>query len=279
VDEMIGIEHEWLVWDNSRQNLGLSEVYNKLATRAKYPFICFLHEDVVIQTRNWGSILVELCLQQNISLLGVAGGKYKSRMFSGWYSGGKNLDYFSLLHINNGKEQKMEAPEVWEQCEEEVASIDGLFMFCKKTVWETTRFDEGLLKGFHYYDIDFSLRVAQHAKVAVTNRLALIHYTKGGDYGEKWLEQTIVFHKAMKRVLPFSVSKKFEKNIEIIAAKYWLDWLKNMTIGLGNKLKWIQLQKLYLYPSLFYGIAKFLLYRPLKLKTVHYFFKGMFSSK
>jgi hypothetical protein len=245
-----------------------------MAEKATFPFICFLHEDISIETENWGRLLTGICLEKSISLIGVAGGKYKSRLLSGWYSGGRGMDYFSVLHLNKGKEEIICIPKIWEQTEAEVAAIDGIFMLCTKPAWQITRFNDALLKGFHYYDIDFSLRVAQQHRVMVTNRLQLIHYTSGGDFGDKWVRETMLYHKAMEKLLPFSVEKNIEQNIDIKVAAYWLDWLKDMDINLYNRLKWIAVQQLYKYPVLFYQIVKFLLYKPLKLKTIHQSFKS-----
>lgn len=275
IQEYIGVEHEWLIWDNTNQQLGLCEVYNRMAEKSKYPYLCFLHEDVLIETPLWGKLLVDICAKNDeIGLVGVAGGKYKSNLFSGWYSGGKDLDYFSVIHRVNNIDERLFTPEHWEKQEMEVATIDGIFMFCKKNIWQSTRFNDQLLKRFHYYDIDFSLRVALVHKVVVTNRLHLIHCTKGGDFGDKWVDETIVFHQASKKYLPFSVKENVQKDLNILVARYWLDWLKNMKISMANRVRWVRLQGLYKYPLLWYSIVKFMLYKPLSLEVIHRVFKS-----
>lgn len=270
----IGVEHEWLVCDNRVARLGLSEAYNKMAEQAKFPYICFLHEDLLINTNAWGTLLIDICRQQQVSLIGVAGGKYKSNFFSGWYSGGNSMDFYSLVHRVNGIEEKMVAPHEWKSNEEEVASIDGVFMFCTADAWRTNRFNQDLLKGFHYYDIDFSLRVAMRGKVMVTNRLQLVHFSKGGDFGSKWIRETILWHKNLEKSLPFAVASEVDKDIDMKVARYWLDWLKNMSLTWRDKMDWIDIQQLYKYPGLWYGIAKFILYQPLKLKKIHHLIIG-----
>jgi glycosyltransferase involved in cell wall biosynthesis len=273
-DKNIGVEHEWLIWENKDARLGLCTVYNALAEKAKYQYICFVHEDVQIETPSWGRLLIDVCEKDNVALIGVAGGKYKSNLFSGWYSGGKGMDYYAIIHRVNGKDERIYAPVKWEKPEIEVATIDGVFMFCKKSIWAQTRFNSELLKGFHYYDIDFSLRVALLNKVVVTERLELIHHSTGGDFGDNWVNDTFVFHDALQKHLPFTVSADVQKDIHVVAAKYWLDWLKNMNISMSNRIKWVQLQGLYKYEELWYSILKFMLYRPLALKRIHRFFKS-----
>ncbi|HEX8332171.1 MAG TPA: glycosyltransferase [Segetibacter sp.] len=278
IDENIGVEHEWLIWDNRMAKLGLCKVYNMMAEKSQYPYLCFIHEDVLINKKKWGSLLIKIADEKSAELIGVAGGKYKSEMFSGWYSGGKELDYFSVIHRKDGNEELMHGPEHWEDNEVEVATIDGVFMFSTKLIWQKIKFNEELLKGFHYYDIDFSLRVAQHGKVLVTKQLNLVHFSTGGDFGDSWVRQTIGWHKEMKETLPFSIAENVEGDIDLKVAKYWLDWLKNMQITWSNKFAWIELQGLHKHPSLWYSILKFLLYKPLHIRPLHLFFKNKLTT-
>ena len=60
ISKTIGITYEILAFDNKLEKKGLAEVYNILGERAKFDILCFLHEDVIITTRNWGSILLQL---------------------------------------------------------------------------------------------------------------------------------------------------------------------------------------------------------------------------
>ena len=271
VDEMIGVEHEWLVWDNRTATLGLTAVYNKMAAFAKFPYICFLHEDILIQTRNWGKLLIDICEKQQVSLVGVAGSKYKSKFFSGWYSGGKNLDYYHINHRGETVDNILSWPEVWPSNEVEVACIDGVFMFSTSLAWHQIKFDEKLLTGFHFYDIDYSFRVATNNKVVVTNQLDIIHFSTIGDFSDTWIEHAINWHKVMQNKLPFSVVKNNEPGTEVVVAKYWLDWLKNMNVSFSHKQEWIRLQNLYKHPALWYSLGKFLFYKPLRLKRLHHF--------
>lgn len=265
----VGVEHEWLVFDNRADNLGICEVYNQLALQAVHPYIVFLHEDLILKTKDWGKYLLEVFNSDDtIGLIGVAGSDYKSRFMSGWYSGGSGKDYFNIIHRLAEKDKVLYFPEKWEKNEVEVVCIDGVFMACPKSVWSSKRFDQDLLKGFHFYDIDFSLRVAASKKVWVSNQIALVHLTVGGDFGDRWIEQAFIFHEEKKRLLPYELEKRMDRD-EHLLIEYWLDWLKDQPISFSNRLRWIKKQKLYLKLKLWYAIVKFMVYRPLKLKSVH----------
>jgi len=266
----IGVDHEWLVYDNRHANLGICEVYNQMAIKAIYPYLVFLHEDLILKTNNWGKYLVNIFSRDNsVGLIGIAGSDYKSRFLSGWYSGGTGKDYFNITHRLTGKDKLLFFPDNWDKNEVEVACIDGVFMSCPKIIWSSIKFDQVLLKKFHFYDVDFSLKVARAGrKVLVSNKIDLVHLTVGGDFGNKWVEQAFIFHEANKTHLPFELEKKTDRN-EHLLVRYWLDWLKDQPISFSNRLKWIEKQTLYFKLGLWYAILKFMFYRPLGLKLIH----------
>jgi hypothetical protein len=275
IKDTIGIPYELLIWDNRQSGKGICEVYNNMAQQAIYPYICFMHEDVLFTTKNWGALLSNIFSQDEaIGLIGVAGSKYKSRAWSGWYCGHNDLDCMHLIHRTNGQDHILLSPKNNSQPLHEVVCIDGVFIVARKQVWERIRFNDGLLKGFHVYDIDFSLRASKVTKVVVTMQLPLIHITAlGGDYSDRWAKETMLFHTKNAGYLPRSVKALPVQQPEQHIASIWLDILKVHPISFSWKLKWIWKQQLYTHPAYWYGILKFLLYRPLGLKTVHGFFK------
>ncbi|HZE85436.1 MAG TPA: glycosyltransferase [Puia sp.] len=270
----IGIEFELLVWDNRQSNTGLCEVYNKMAEKARFPYICFLHEDILFTTKDWGLVLTDLFRRKpQAGIIGLAGGKYKSRMYSGWYTGQEDLDCFNITHRIDGRDEKMIQPRTGGASEHKVVCVDGVLICCSRQAWEEVRFDEQILKGFHFYDIDFSLRAARQYEIWVTMKIDLIHITKGGDYGDNWVREAMHYHNKTKEPLPqyerTTITERRAGNVELKVAAQWLDWLKVQKISLSNKMKWLIGQGLYRWPSLWYPTLKFLLYRPLGLKKIH----------
>ena len=264
----IGIPFEILSFDNRIAKKGICEVYNQLVLKSKFEYLCFIHEDVLLRTDNWGKIITEIFLSHPATgLVGIAGSKYKSAYFSGWYTGVKELDCASYIHEYSSKTEKVLLSPSGNKLEE-VVCIDGVFMCCTKSSWNKISFDDKLLKGFHFYDIDFSLRMALEYKVLVTFDIELVHITTGGDYSNNWVETAILYHQKKKDMFPFSktslIGKKIDKKVIITT----MDHLKNYKIHFSNKVKWIIFQKLYLNPVFFYSILKFVLYQPLGLKKI-----------
>jgi hypothetical protein len=268
IQKTIGIPFEILFFDNRIAKKGICAVYNELASKSKFEYLCFIHEDVLLKTENWGNKINGIFLNNpNIGLIGIAGSKYKSAYFSGWYTGVKELDCANYIHQYSSKTEHVFLSPSQNRLEE-VVCIDGVFMLTTKTAWSKIVFDEKLLKGFHFYDIDFSVRMAHEYKVVVTFDIQLVHITSGGDYSNNWVQTAILYHQKKKDILPFSKTSLIEKRIDKKVIITTMDHLKNYKIDLLNKIKWIVFQKLYLNPLFYYGIFKFILYQPLGLKKI-----------
>ena len=275
VAESVGVEYELLVWDNRGENIGLCEVYNRMAAKAKYPFLVFMHEDIIFEKKNWGLELLRIFENPEIGLIGVAGSTYKSKVLSGWYSGESSFNYCHIKHLTKGEIHLLKYPAQWEKSENEVLVIDGVFMVARKSIWEKVPFNSALLKGFHLYDIDFSFRVAAVAKVVVTESIPMIHDTKGGDFGKKWLKEALLFHQATDHLLPKSIVPINSSDVETNTSNYKLDYLKKENLDFNDKLQFVRYKKLYLKPALWYGIVKLFVYKPLGLNIVHQWVKNL----
>jgi len=273
VRKTIGLPHEILYVDNSKEKRGICAVYNYLASKASFPYLCFVHEDIVFETRNWGVIIKDIFSRRtDVGVIGIAGSKYKAKRFSGWFSGIKEFDCANVthqyaygnesIHLNPNNQNKLE----------EVVCIDGVFICCRKSIWEKIKFNEKRLRGFHFYDIDFSLNAAAVSTVAVTYDIDVVHITKGGDFGNAWVETAIDFHSFYTK-LPDEKLVDYSPEKEDQIARVWLDVLKKYQISWRNKMKWIRIQHLQSRPMLYYSILKFLFYKPFGLKAIHKLFR------
>jgi hypothetical protein len=284
ISKTIGIEYELLVWDNRYEKKGICEAYNRTAARAKYPYLCFLHEDILFDTTNWGGILSGLFASQpEVGVIGIAGSAYKSAMFSGWFTSTRGFDYYNITHRVNGVDHPWRQPGAGERGVHPVVCIDGVFIACRKEVWAGTPFDADQLNGFHFYDIDFSVRAARKCQVIVTMDIHLFHITQLGDYGNSWVETAMLYHTANAGLFPFfldsSLPPQQVKQVELQVARSWLDRLKNEKISLKNRIRWIHRQRLHRqFLSLWYPILRFLVFKPLKLYKVQRLIKRNPSS-
>ena len=242
----IGVQWEPIIIDNTINAMPITKVYNLGASKAKYDILCFVHEDVCFVTENWGLKVVESFRQDPaLGLIGVGGSKYKSKTLSGWFCGFQELDCCNIKHLNKwgDKEVLYMNPEQG-TTNQQVVTIDGVFMCCPRRVWDEIKFDEILLTDFHLYDLDFSIRVSEKYKALVTFEIDILHIVKGDHYGNKWLEATLMWHKHFQKKLPAFTStlltnsdkeNKFESGI----IRTWLIRLKHEKLNFKNKLKWL----------------------------------------
>jgi hypothetical protein len=269
IDNTIGTEWELILVDNTIMKKGICEVYNEGAEKSKYNIICFVHEDVLFETKNWGRIVQDyFANDKTLKVVGIAGAKYKSNTPSGWSTGIRSLDCCSIFHVNKeGKREKIYSnPNPAEKLQPTI-TIDGVFMCTTKQSWMETKFNNQLLRGFHLYDLDFSIRNSVKGKVAVSFEIDLVHLTEGGDFGDNWVNETLLWHRANERELPAATNSSLIKNnrkIENIVSKKWLHRLKSERISFSNRVRWLRETRGLSRPALWPHIFLFFTWRKIR---------------
>lgn len=206
INTTIGVLFEIIAIDNSNAQKGICEVYNNGIEQAKYDILCFMHEDIIIETNNWGINLKNTFDEHpEIGLCGIFGSDYKSATPSAWQAlkpenlfGNMIQSYKHAerepLHFTNPPNGKLEY----------VACVDGVLLATKREVVSEFKFDAGLFKGFHCYDFDFCLAVGRKYKVAVIYDI-LINHLSEGSYTKEWMIDNLKLHKKWKENLPVDV--------------------------------------------------------------------------
>ena len=228
IKETIGVVHEIIVFDNNFHKYSIAKVYNLLLQQAKFETVCFIHEDLVFKSDNWGVELIETFKDDTIGLIGGWGSVYKSKYPSTWPICAK-----SLYRVNPADSNVIHASNSYDSynSSSEVVVIDGAFMASKKSILQKNGFDDNLLTGFHCYDLDISLRIHLHFKVVVSHKIHLIHLSKGNT-DINWLEQTERFTNKWKNKLSMYVKGSYDESIfsesDYYAASTYLSILLNI---------------------------------------------------
>jgi len=251
IADTIGVVWEPIIIDNTQSPKSITHIYNLGAAKAQYDIVCFVHEDVLFQTQNWGVKIVDSFKNDHtIGLIGIAGSKYKSSSPAGWFSGIAEIDCCNIMHVDSlNQKQNLYFNPAPATVFQEVVVLDGVFLCCLKSVWEQVRFDDVLLTGFHLYDIDFSFRVAEKYKVIVTFEIDLIHLTQGGSFGNEWIKNTLLWHSKMKPYLPAQSGDVHpnKRKYEAVIVRNWLIRLKHEDISFKNKITWLWQSKIWMY--------------------------------
>ena len=234
------IDYEIIVINNLIQKLDIAVAYNRGIENSKFPYLIFLHEDIIFHTQDWGKIVLKYFENSKVGLLGVAGSRIKTEIPSGWWhQRSKHILMNIIQHPENGKKQNIQFGFEG-RTESEVVVIDGVFMAARKT--ENIRFDENL-SGFHNYDQSISLLYRKNQyKVLVTNKILIEHFSEGNK-NEEWIDSLVRFHHKYNSHFPQVVENgKIEKedrafsclrfiyncrnnHKKSLAFKYWLKYL------------------------------------------------------
>jgi len=208
IDATVGIPYEVLSVDNADGKRGICEVYNDAGAKAQYDVLCFMHEDVILHTQDWGKKVVEIMRDPEIGLLGIAGSTYKSLTPGGWACLGIEERRIKDNILQRHKFSDQNTKHSYHNSDNEhlslVAAVDGVWLCTRKNIFEEFKFDETRLKRFHGYDVDYSLQVGYKYKVGVTFDILLEHFSEG-NYSKEWLHEILVLHEKYKNYLPLAV--------------------------------------------------------------------------
>ncbi len=216
VRNSIGTPYELIRIDNSHNDYGICEAYNKGAARAAYPYLCFAHEDILFGAMNWGPPLIAAFNSRHAGIIGIAGSKYKSLAPGVWSNNNAALDCYAIVQhypLAQRRELQVNNPGA-DQDYAEVKTLDGVFLFTSGEIWRKNQFDAATFKGFHSYDLDFCLQVGRSYPLYVAYHLMIEHLSPG-KLDSSWVEQSILLSEKWKASLPlgnlsFTESRKME---------------------------------------------------------------------
>lgn len=206
----IGVEHEILAFDNKHLKKGISEIYNMGVQQAGFNILCLMHEDMEMVTEGWGQKVLDIFnANQQLGLLGIAGGGYKSLAPSSWYN--YHLQENGGFYCNiiqgfkhTGKPEAHDYRNPRNETLSRVACIDGCWMCTRKEVATRYPFDQKRLKQFHGYDLDYSIGISQWYQTAVTFEVLLRHFSEG-NFDQVWRGEMLKVHEKWAHLLPLNI--------------------------------------------------------------------------
>lgn len=169
------IKYEIIAIDNSYNQYSIFSAYNKGLNLAKYPIVCFMHEDVLFQTTDWGEMVKDCFDNPHVGLCGVIGSKFISKVPCGWW-----LSQSRRGHIIEKRKYGDFVENYSLKNKELVATVDGVWFCIRKNLFSKISFDEKTFKGFHCYDMDISLQILQLGyQLQIMPSIELYHKSQG----------------------------------------------------------------------------------------------------
>ncbi len=235
IENTVGVPYEIVKIDNPGK-FSLTEAYNIGANRAKFDVLCFLHEDIKFHCLNWGDVILKhFKTIPDLGLIGLAGSKEKLLLPTGWGYHHPDKNLINILHHDDDGNVYKISTYAGENIDF-VRVIDGVFMAMRKSVWQKYKFDESV-DGYHFYDIDFSLRVSQEYKVGIAYDIIIEHFSHG-NFGDDWIEASIKYHADVTKQHLFD---KPDDNYPLIRRSYYMLLAKNK---ISRRLKFVYTREL-----------------------------------
>jgi len=186
----------------------LTKAYNRGLKQAKNDIVVFCHDDLTIETKQWGNKLLKL-FERNpeYAIIGVAGSK--NMPTSGqWWANPKKM-YGRVAHTHEGKTWLSAYSDDLGQNLEEVVVCDGVWFAADKSRIKKT-FNENV-EGFHFYDVTFAFEnYLEGAKVGVTTAIRINHQSIGMT-NDAWEKNRADFSEAYQAHLPADVKRVLRK--------------------------------------------------------------------
>ncbi len=277
IAETIGVPHEIIIIENDIYRYPIAKAYNIGAERARFPLVCFSHEDIRFHTPDWGKILIQNFEITGARLIGICGCTVKTIHPSSVYLIGSNLNRQYQLQTLPG-EIAFYNENPFNEAFAEVCVLDGSFIASTKQAWEETKFSETYLPAFHGYDIDFSLKNYVRGKVVVSYNFLIEHFSLGS-FNKSWVGTQFKLVDIWKEKLPLLAPRMNENDLKAANILALRDLVKVLIeTDYSPKVQWLFFLKL-LKVSPFHRINLFFLRRLLLRNKLNAALKSLFKPK
>ncbi|MFP7656872.1 glycosyltransferase [Chryseobacterium proteolyticum] len=208
IADTIGVPYEIIKIDNPGI-MGICEAYNNGAEKAKYDYLLFIHEDILFQITEWGLKLISHLNVSGTGVIGLAGSSYVPVAPSSW-TVSEEYNFINILQGNKNNTESFLIKRV-PQDMNPVYAVDGVFLGIKKENFINYKFNSDI-KGFHGYDLDFTLRVSKKLQNYVVDDILVQHFSMG-NLEKKWLDANIRIRSQLGSDFQKRIDHKTEEKI------------------------------------------------------------------
>ncbi len=203
-----GYEYELVIINNSTNSFNIFQAYNEGVRRSKGELLCFMHDDILYKTSEWGKIIEEIFHDDTIGLVGFAGTHFLSSSPFYWtYS-----PFISEHNLTNDNGEVIECFQDYYFNEfglADLVAVDGFCFFVRRSLFNTIRFDDMTYSGFHAYDMDICMQIQNIGyRVCACNKVLIEHF---------WSEKAAATKKGYE-IIDYNLNlftKKFKESLPI----------------------------------------------------------------
>jgi hypothetical protein len=185
----------------------LTEVYNEIINESENDIIVLCHDDIYFEKSSWGNkILKHFKKNPDYGILGVAGSTKMPE--SGMWWEDKRKMRGIVNHEHEGRKWESKYSSNIGNLIDDVVLVDGLFLVINKEKYKE-KFNEEV-KGFHFYDVDFSFRnYINGVKIGVIYDVRVTHKSIG-QTNQEWEDNRKIFAEREKDNLPQILKDDFK---------------------------------------------------------------------
>ncbi len=207
-----GVSNPQIIPIENEGKYSLPEAYNMILEQATNDIVVLCHDDIYFDSKNWGSkILKHFKRNPEYGILGLAGSTQLPESAKWWEDFSKMKGIVNHEHEGKKWESKYSA-SLGNQIDD-VVLVDGLFIVLNKKNIKQTFNEE--IKGFHFYDVDFSFRnFIEDVKIGIIYDVRVTHKSIG-QTNEQWEQNRIVFAEKHKDLLPVKIKRNLTLNSPI----------------------------------------------------------------
>lgn len=203
IQDTIGVHYELIVIDNSRNDYSIFSAYNNGIKTAKYPFICFIHDDILFHTNHWGEKLITHLKNPTTGLVGVAGTCLTTRIPAPWPHSPNDLVCKNIIQSGKRKKksERIKSPLTYQESRREVTALDGMLLSGRSEIFQKINFNENL-NGFHGYDYDISLKALALGLKNYVLYDILLEHASGGNTNKLYFQNIISVYQNWETMFP-----------------------------------------------------------------------------
>lgn len=218
IGDTINVDYEIVHIDNSKNQFSICSAYNEGFSRSRFPYVCFVHEDVCFRSKNWGEKIIAHLQMPNVGLLGLAGRDYLTRVPASWSAKMEGMNIVQSDKTGKKETKTKYAPIGYDKPSREVVMLDGVLLCMRRELMRTVKFDVSL-EGFHGYDFDISIQSVLAGKTNYVMYDILVEHFSRGTPGADYYRSLIKVFKKREKSLPLlgiNFSEDLRNKIHVI---------------------------------------------------------------
>ncbi|MES2446445.1 MAG: glycosyltransferase [Bacteroidota bacterium] len=201
IESTIGAEYEIVVINNSKNELSIFEAYNIGVSKSIGDVLCFMHDDILYHTNNWGKKVYAHLKDDLIGAIGIAGSPFIGQLPGSWWAN-ELVNQQIAINKNGLISNFTKFSDGIEETSKPVVTLDGVWMCVKKELFNQISFDKNTFTGYHFYDIDLCLQIFQlNYKICAVFDIQIEHFS-AGKVNEQWINSALLLNSKWSKNLP-----------------------------------------------------------------------------